>query len=112
MVNSKDYAQNSNEYYRPNIDEDDWTFGISLKQGTLPLYRFKNDILQESPQHTQYLRVGENYNQQPQTNNYIIPLFIFIGFVVVCFVGYNCIKKRNYTPRPYRRYGDHIVLMC
>lgn len=63
-------------------------------------------------QTTRYLRTGNDYNQEPQINSYSIPLSIFLGFAVFCFLGYNYMKKKNNSKLPYARYGDHIVLFC
>jgi hypothetical protein len=126
MVNSKDFNQDYNSYYRPTPDRNDPDF--FPKQGTLPLYFFKNGILQnEEPllQNTatevQFIE-EPNYNIQHETN-YLIPFLILLGFIIVFFVCYNCCKKRKYVknfnkavyrPRttPYYTFDEKIILYC
>jgi hypothetical protein len=125
MVNSKDYAQNYNSYYRPSLDTDDDSF--FPKQGDLPIYFFKNGIYTPEGNPIQETEVQfmeeSNYNQHLKTNNYLIPFFILLGFIIVLFVGYNCCKKRKYVknlnkavyrPRttPYYTFEDTIILHC
>jgi hypothetical protein len=122
MVNSKDFNQDYNSYYRPTPDRNDPDF--FPKQGTLPLYFFKNGILQnEEPITTaQLIEEEPNYNIHHETNNYIIPIIV-LGFIIVfAFVCYNCCKKKYvknynkavYRPRttPYYTFEDTIILHC
>jgi hypothetical protein len=126
MVNSKDFNQDYNSYYRPTPERNDPDF--FPKQGTLPLYFFKNDILQnEEPITTAQLIEEPNYNIHHETNNYIIPIIV-LGFIIVfAFVCYNCCKQKKYVknynkavfnsvkrPRttPYYTFEDTIILHC
>ena len=123
MVNSKDFNQDYNSYYRPTKEHNDPDF--FPKQGTLPLYFFKNGVLQnEEPITTaQLIEEEPNYTIHHETN-YLIPLFISLGFIIVfVFIWYNCCKKKTYVknynkavyrPRttPYYTFDEKIVLHC
>jgi hypothetical protein len=122
MVNCN---QNYNSYYRQTKEHNDADF--FPKQGSYPLYFFKNDILQGRTQNEEPLLQNTteepNYNIHHETNKYIIPIVI-LGFIIVfAFVCYNCCKKRKYVKNPIfnsvkRRYipqiniDDTIILHC
>ena len=96
MVNSKDYAQDYNSYYRPSLDDDDETF--FPKQGMLPIYYFKNGHLVS--QTTQYLREEEvedieTYDDDIKSNYYLyfIGLLLFIVFYMINWL--KCIKWKS-----------------
>jgi|688.fasta_scaffold847573_2 hypothetical protein len=85
MVNSKDFAQNSNSYYRPSLDDDDKTF--FPKQGTLPLYFFQNGIYQPQEEEPQLFFENLAIEEKDQiTSNYylyFVFLFLFILFFII-----------------------------
>ena len=89
MVNSKDFAQDYNSYYRPSLDDDDETF--FPKQGTLPIYYFKNGYYRPETQNQQLLEELETEYQQDQiTSNYYL---YFIGLLLfILFYCINCVK--------------------
>jgi len=88
MVNSKDFAQDYNSYYRPSLDDDDKTF--FPKQGMLPIYFFKNGVLQQQLEQTQYLRQEtDDFEKRDQIEaNYYI---YFIS--ILMFILFFCISK-------------------
>lgn len=97
MVNSKDFAQDYNSYYRPSLDDDDATF--FPKQGTLPIYYFKNGYYRPETQTQQLLEELENeypdFDKQDQiTANYTLYFLGFVIFILICLIR-QCRKAEN-----------------
>jgi hypothetical protein len=88
MVNSKDFNQDYNSYYRENLDDD---LPNGPYQGMLPRYYFRNGYYQGEVQLNEIVEEEDDYNQH---KNNIFP-FIIIGFIILSIVGYNLCKKKK-----------------
>jgi hypothetical protein len=98
MVNSKDFNQDYNSYYRPTPERNDPDF--FPQQGTLPLYFFKNGILQNTEPNDIYLREEDEEDEYIQINsNYYLYFIFLILFFIILFVKWVKGRKvENLTP--------------
>jgi hypothetical protein len=97
MVNSKDFTQNSNSYYRPSLDDDDKTF--FPKQGTLPLYFFQNGIYQPQQQEEEQLFIEEFATDKIDQNNINYSLYFIFLLIFICFFSIKWISGKMGTLR-------------
>lgn len=76
MVNSKDFIEDYSGYYRPTPDHNDPDF--FAVQGTLPLYYFKNGVLQYS--------LKNDYNNALLKEDYNNVHYITIIYIKYCII--------------------------
>lgn len=81
MVNSKDFNQDYNVYYRPSLnDTNDF---IGPYQGMLPIYKFVNGRLVNPPASLNYLNNNDYDNYEINSILYLYYYFIFSILVLL-----------------------------
>ncbi len=80
MVNSKDFNQDYNVYYRPSLN-DTYDF-IGPYQGMLPIYKFVNGRLVNPPASLNYLN-NNDYIDTYEINSILYIYYYFIFSILV-----------------------------
>ena len=81
MVNSKDFNQDYNVYYRPSLN-DTYDF-IGPYQGMLPIYKFVNGRLVNPPASLNYLNNNDYDNYEINIILFLYYYFIFSILVLL-----------------------------